>query len=562
MLNRREFISVPLATAIGAGSAASVQGGRGSETLSAGGGLLVAGDYIVDRDLTVAADLTLLPGARIVVAAHRTLTLAGDFAAPAAFVFPGAGTVDLNRSKALVARPEWWGAVPGDAALDSLPALNACIAAHPATALVAGDYFTSDTLRVTLPNRLIEGLTGFSNGRTSISRIVLRSGAGDVMQVGPDSQPASQNAFLPGIRLRQLELARSEALTAGPDAGAGAPAGLRVQYATACQFDNLTSMEHGIGYALRGVVRSFFRNCSAYRSRPARTKGKGSFFGFYFDGTAELGLAGGNASIYAIECVASVARGLALERSAGAYLPSAFADLFLVRFETAAMGYGILVEGLGTAAAAPRRKWGNGDLHIVMPILDDVSRAGIKLSGLSPYAMVDIVDPYVSVGRQALAAISIDSSNGLITVTAGQLHGWDNAEAGGSAIGLELRDAAGVTAKGTKLLGFTRPVEAATVHDLDLDIAVHNPDQLASQAAIQLVSCDRGSVRARARGRASAFPAGVSLEGKANAHLSIDVTGIDPLCIAGGARNTLRLDGTPVAEPGYFGTNLATGVMG
>jgi hypothetical protein len=197
--------------------------------------------------MVVSGDMLLLPGAQIAIASGRTLTLTGDFQAPASCIFTGSGKVDLNGSRVLVARPEWWGAVAGDAGPDCVGALEAAIAAHGAIALLADDYHLSRTLRITVPNRQIEGTTGFAGGRPTISRLVLTSPAGDVLQVGPDRDPGGPGAFLPGISLRLIELARSVPPVSASSLERGGPAGLRVQYATACQFENLTSMEHATG---------------------------------------------------------------------------------------------------------------------------------------------------------------------------------------------------------------------------------------------------------------------------------------------------------------------------
>jgi len=53
----------------------------------------------------------------------------------------------------------------------------------------------------------------------------------------------------------------------------------------------------------------------------------------------------------------------------------------------------------------------------------------------------------------------------------------------------------------------------------------------------------------------------VRLDGAANQHVAVDVTGIDPAAIAGGAANRLVWGTTPVRAAGAFGTNLASGIM-
>ena len=525
------------------------------------GTALAAGTYVVDRNLVVTGDVLLLPGARIEIAAGCTLTFVGDFQAPAAPVFTGSGQADLNSSRALVARPEWWGAKGSDPAMDCLPALRSAIAAHGYIALLAADYHLSDTLRITLPNRRIEGMTGFAAGRTTISRLVLTRGDGDVVQVGPDRDPGGAGAFLPGIVLSLFELARSVPVVGEASIEHGGPAGLRVQYATACRFENLTSVEHAVGYILRGAVRSFLRNCSAYRSQPGAASGGSSFVGFLFDGSADFGMAGGNASLYVDECVASTGAGTKLTRSIGAYLPGAFADIFLTRFEVASMTDGIVVDGLAGQRDVQRTRTGNVDLHIVSPILDAVSHVGLTLSRLAPYALVDVVDAYVAPLPGSLASVHVHDGSGMTTITGGQLIGWVDADQGGSGIGVHVVNAGGLTVRGLKILGHRRPLGLTGCRNFDIDVAINNPGQKASQAAVQIAGCDRGSVRAQVTGGAGVFPQGVRLDGQANQHIAIDVTGVDPAAVAGGEANKLVWDRTAVRVAGPFGTNLAAGVM-
>lgn len=558
MLDRRELVAgISLASLAGFAPGAA-QAAAGSLTGAGDPAMLAPGRYTVDADLTIERDLLLAPGAAIAVARGRTLTLIGDLIAPASHIFTGEGTVDLNRSKVLTARPEWWGAI-ADGKTNCLAALSACIAAHPSTALLAGDYAISDTLRIEIPQRTLRGMTSYA-GASLISRILMRNGTSDVIQVGPDRPSGGPGEYLPGIVLRDFEINRSVAVTpSSPGREASAPTGLRIQYAATCQFDNLASFESAIAYSARGLVRSFFRNCSAYRSRPSLNPASDVFYGFYFDGTLDNGLAGGNASLYINECVASAAVGIPLRRSVGAYLPAAFADIFMTRFETANLTDGIVVEGLGPAS--PRGKWGNGDLHITAPILDGCLRSGLTLSGLSPYAMVDVIDPYITCANGGFAAIQVLHGAGQVTLSGGQLIGWNNAEAGGNAIGIHAVGITGLDIAGTKLLGWRRPIGLSDCANFRVSAAIHNPVQKASQAAVQLANCARGTIAARITGGAGVFPQGVKLDGAANRLIAIDCTGIDPDCVAGGSANKLVASDRAITAVGAFGSHLATGIM-
>jgi hypothetical protein len=129
MVSRRELIGRMSAVAFAATATdACAQTGTApaSPLLAAKlpGITLPAGKHNVSANITVRADLLLMPGATIEIAAGRTLTLLGDFQAPVAHVFTGPGRVDLTGSRAPAAYPEWWGAARDDSSRDSLPALR------------------------------------------------------------------------------------------------------------------------------------------------------------------------------------------------------------------------------------------------------------------------------------------------------------------------------------------------------------------------------------------------------------------------------------------------------
>ena len=155
---------------------------------SPNGIVLGPGDHPVGANITIKTDILLLPGARIVVAPGRTLTVLGDFSAPVAPVFTGPGRIDLNTSRAPAAHPEWWGAVTGDAAADCLPALAACLAAHPVMHLRAADYFISDTWAIERAFcRIIgSGFRGTLAGRGT--RIIVTSGRAGVSGIAKSAR--------------------------------------------------------------------------------------------------------------------------------------------------------------------------------------------------------------------------------------------------------------------------------------------------------------------------------------------------------------------------------------
>ncbi len=359
-------------------------------------------------------------GTRFDIAAGATLTLTGDLIAGASRLFTGPGRVDLARSRIVAARPEWWGAVAGDPAIDSAPALHACLAAHPAMQLGVGDYHLATTLRIDRPNRRVWGI-GRAKGFGG-TRLLLHGGGGAVVLVGSETGPASVNDFLWGIDLRWLELGRTSAplrATGGP----GDAVGLRIRHVVDSVFEGVRASEHAVGFSLTGAVRSFLRDCTAFRSVPGAAGD--TFTGFDMDGRVPPPAiaTGANASLYLIDCAASIGGDPRLRVAAGCRLTGTLSDTFIDRFETTAIDVGILVDGRRDALTAAQRANGHVDLHIRGVVLDQCRDAGIRLTGLSDAALVDIVDPYVALSPAGTAAIDIADCGGGIDVSGGQLIG-------------------------------------------------------------------------------------------------------------------------------------------
>jgi hypothetical protein len=508
---------------------------------------LPPGRHVVSSNLTVRADIFVQPGATIEVAAGKTLTLLGDFQAPIGPLFSGPGKVDLNRSRASAAYPEWWGAGRDNSTVDSLPALRACVAAHPVTLLGAADYFIGSTWRIDIPHRRIWGAGKYWHGPNQGTRIIVTNGRQDVIQIGFDAPPSGPNAFLQSVDIRWLEVGRS---AAPADGGA---AGICIRYVLNCIIEGISAAEHTVGFSIAGAVRSHIRDCQAFRSIPGGSR----FVGFHLDGRGDIGLAGGNASIYLIDCNASIGGTPRLAESVGALLEGGFADSFLALFETSGVATGIKVDGLAPTINAHQAKAGHANLHLLMPVIDGFAGSGIEITNVSDHGMIDMVDPYVGAGAGAFAGIYLHNCKGMTTITGGQVIGWVDADTGGKALGIYGVDAEGIAVEGTKFLGFRRPFGFNRCHDLSLHPAINNPAQGALQGAVWLKDCRRGHIRPRIKGGRDAFPLGIHLRGS-SAQLSIDCTSIDEACIQGGAINRFQADGTApgVAPAGIMITGL------
>lgn len=511
--------------------------------------VLGPGTHYVTLSTTIKSDLTLLPGARIEVAAGRVLTLKGGFSAPVAGVFTGPGRVDLNASRCHAAYPEWWGAVTDDPAADCLPSLQACIAAHPCIVLRAADYHTADTFIVNRPHVRIwgSGYRGVTPGQGT--RIIVRSGTADVVRVGPSAKPPQVNDFLQGVDLRWIDLTRSRPLDA--PSSAPPPAGLLAQFLLFCQFEAVGSRENGAGFIARGLVRSAFRDCIAFRSFDGARSGA-PFRGFILDGDGDIGLAGGNASLSLDNCNVAVGGTPNIADSVGLLMTGGFADTRIASLETTQVATGIRVTG-NTAVLGPRAAVAHANLHIHAPVIDQCV-IGIEITDTAEQALIDLTAPYIGLAPAAEAAIRLNRMRGAFTLSGGQVLGGMNAQADGNAIGLHVANSSGLSVAGLKLLDLRRPVALENCRQVSLQAWIGNPGEKPTAAAATLTRCDRIGAALQISGRPGAFAQGIAID-PGTTDVAIDSTGIDQRAIAG---SRIVIGSRPLPIPGRLSSISAT----
>ena len=539
-LDRRTAIGLAVALPATAGAAPA----GSSPPLQARSTVLDSGEHRVTSNLTIKGDLLLMPGAAIRIAEGCVLTLLGDLQAPASHIFRGQGRVDLTRSRLGSARPEWWGAIPDDPEIDCAPAVEASLAAHHDIAFGSGSYFVSRTVRVVVSNRHIHGVGRARPELDRTTRLVLTAAQGDVLFVGHAQRPPRIIDFVEGVRIRDLHLlrARSAMDAAAPD-HADAPAGLRVRYVLNSVFEDLLAENQPIGFSVGGTARTFVRDCTAIMRNDLPGARQAQFWGFHFHGDVDIGLSGGNASLYVEDCHVHTTYGEPSPRSVGAYCSGAFADLYLIGFAAAEIARGIMVTGLLRSTSPAARRAGNADLQIIMPILDQCRQIALDIRDTSDHALIDVVSPYAALAAGAAAAINLERSNGQVSISGGQLIGIYNLAAGGSGIGLCGVSADGFDVGGLKLQGFPRPILLSRCSDFDVAASVSNPAGGAEAAAI-VEDCRTGSLRIRVKGRRRSFGAGVRLS--AGSSLMIETAGIDPDALEGGAAARVMRDGKPL----------------
>lgn len=486
--------------------------------------VLPAGLHRVRANLTIKGDLVLLPGARIDIAHGATLTVLGAFSAPVGPVFSGGGRADLNRSRTPAAHPEWFGAKTDNGAADCLPALRACLAAHPVMHLRAADYWMSDTFVVDRPFVRIRGAGYRGADQGQGTRLLVRSGSADVLRVGRDRAPGSVNDFLQGVDIRGMELGRTMPVAPG---ARGEPAGLRLRYVLHCQFEGLSARESGIGFTATGAVRTYLRDCIAFRSLPGTTPG--TWRGFQLGGFEEIGLAGTNGSVFVTDCSASIGGAPGVRDSVGLLLEGGFADTFVINFEATALETGIRIDG-AAARMGGRAVSGQANLHLRMPVIDQCGSVGIDVHDTSEYALIELTDPYVAVAPGAAAAIRFAGTRGATTITGGQLIG--RSASGNSAVtGLHARSASGIDVTGLKIADFARPVSLTGCTGIALAGQVHNPLVRSAAPAVFLQQCHYIRIALGISGQPRAFATGVILAEAPRGPVSIDAALIEDAAI-------------------------------
>lgn len=530
-ISRRHLITAGPASLLAAGSTAQTIANR----IETSDGLrLAAGVHQIARDTVIRGDVVLDPGARFVIAAGATLRLLGHFAAPIGPVFSGPGRVELAEGRTLEAYPEWWGAEP-ESGRDCITAMEACLAAHPIMRLGPHSYYISRTLVIEKHSRHVVGSGQRWIGPHTGTRIVL-TGTGDVLRIGTLRSPGVINDFLQGVMVSDLQLTRS-----APANGSGheAPAGLRIRYALFADVSRVWSKESINGFAIGGAVRTYLRDCNAFRS----VKGGSSVFrGFACDGSIEIGAAGGNASVYLVDCVASTGGEPPLTESVGLLLDGAFADTYASNFETVGIAVGIRLSGQVATLSTAKRRSGHADVRIVAPVIDQCTELGIEVRDTSDHTLIDISDAYVACAPGSRAALSFSRARGQITIRGGQLIGWTSQ----SAIGILAEQSEGLDFSGIKLLQFRKPVRLTACRDLSLGLAVNQPEGSGDGPAVSLTDCAEALVTTRVKGAPGSFTAGILIAGPKTRALNITPSAIREDTVGGNDRR-VTTSGVPTS---------------
>ncbi len=520
------------------------------------------GVYALSGSLAIDAYCAMSAAAQIGGAAR--ITFNAGFSAPIAHVFGTGLTVAFNPAFAPEGHPEWWGAITNTPSFDCEPALSACVAACPVTRLQPTSYWIARTWKLTTNWRTIQGTGMHGTGANPSTLVATADASIDVIQMGPDNQPAHIDNFLQGVQLKDLSVARSvppDLPPPGPDYRNGV-SGVRLQYVVQSIIERIWSRESINAFYIKACVATYLDHTHAERTLAAQGGDTGAdrYFGYFFDASANIGLANGNASVY-VDFFSST--GAPIINNAFVYTYGGFTDLYFNRGECGAHANGMQLNGGGAEDRQPSAE----DCHIHHVIMDGLSGDGILINQSNSGSAVSISQCYTA-GASGVAVHVVDSL-GAISITGCQFNGTSHA------IGLLVERGAGVTSANNIFNNFGAAMvwRHASSCECAGDTIQNFSAKGAGAGAIQLVSTVRSVWRGKIKGAAGALPKAVSLTmdsvgGGACDHNLIDCSGIDPACLAGGATNKLNISGVPVttagvtsAAPEGCSNNLAAGVM-
>lgn len=517
------------------------------------------GTYAINSNLTINSPVIVRRGAGITVGNGYTVTFNGTFYAGVHSVFSGAGTVAFNWKTTQRGFPEWWGAVSGagdiTTATANLAAINKCIVALPTTELQPADYFVSGTIQMNLPHRYLVGRSKrWESSTDAVTRVIVKSATADVVFVGTVVWPGSVDSMLTGCRLSNLHLTRDVLVT--PPAGGNeinGAAGVRLHYTRFTYLDQVQASENTIGFVIDGTVQTHLTLCHAFRSLAGSSPTGDFFWGYMQNGSASIGLAGGNASTYYTDCTVEVGGSPTLSDSIGFNLSGKPVDTFMFRPETSAVNQGIVVSGDSGAT-------GNADVHITDAVIDTFVLHGILIQSVGNYGAIDVKGGYFTPASTATDpyGIRVLNSTGMVALTNNQVIGTACPTV---SKGLVIQSSSGVMATNNMYLGCARPVWLTGSSSCVVRDIMNNPTGSTGAAAVLIQTSSRCTFAPVVNGGASAFAQGVWLDSTGNSYCEINCTGIDPACINGGANNKLCINSVQILATGLSGNHLVAGVM-
>jgi hypothetical protein len=199
------------------------------------------------------------------------------------------------------------------------------------------------------------------------------------------------------------------------------------------------------------------------------------------------------------------------------------------------------------------------DLHIIKPIIDGYTFAGIYISSTSRYGSVSIIGGYSAptAGATPTASIYVQNSVGCVSITGGFQHILGTAVCSG----LVISGSSQVTSIGNNYIECrSYPVDIGTSADCAIADRVSNWNNTAS-AVLRTTSSSRLKLDMCCSGAANKISLGYQAFSILNYYCEFNCTGLNPAPIYGGSANKLVINGVQIVAVGPTGTNYASGVM-
>jgi hypothetical protein len=520
------------------------------------------GTYKITSNLTLSPLIIFERGAILNIATGVTVAFSAGLNADIYRIFNCAGTgkVTINNQYTSIGYPEWWGAISNDTGTDCAPAINACIVACPVTYLQEAVYQTASTiLHQTAGRSVIGAMNGNVAGNSQGSTIQIGSGTATIYKIGPDSYTGTMQS---NNVLRYVSLQRSVSL-----ATQSGCSGLLIQFTVWTDIDRVFTTQNQYGFQIRGTSNTHMNFCVTNRTAASVGTGTDQYYGFYLNADTNIGLAGGNASLYLDQCV--VGNGItwtsALDYqglvATGTY---GYSDLFINKFETSQMGQGITLVGTGNTSGTIDYK--NEDVQITNCILDTCNIAGIELYNTSLYGVVQITGGYIATNTSNTSFYGIYYSNnkGAISVSQVEILLGVNSGSGiyavytdGTNKGITHTNNIAYECSSSNGVYYLSNVSNSYFADQIRNYSVTN-----GNAAITITnSSSRNVFQMTVAGKASAFSVGYYAVTTNTTYNEYRCSGIDPVCLS---NPTYKMDynATAITTATIFGTgNLTQGIM-
>lgn len=509
-----------------------------------------AGTYLIGTSIVLPAEVIFDAGAKLLIGNGITVTFNGCVNAGVYQIFQcsGTGEVVFDWRFTNEGYPEWWGAA-SDGATDCLAGMQASLKALKTTRLQPGDYFVSETVKIIYDHRwLIGSGSQYTGGSDQVTRLIVTNGSSYTLQIGPDVNPGAINLFQKQNVVRDLQISRSVAPVIASDC-----AGISAQYTLYCELISVKAEEHIIGFRFFGNVYLKCTDCFSVRASAGTGTGD-KWYGYYIDGSANIGASGGNASLYINYCSASCNRtALSAGQSYGFFANQKFTDLFIESPETVNCNIGMYIEGNAPTTSV----YSNLDLQIKNPIHDAFFNVGTYFKNINKYGSASLIGGYHGAHPNATRCIWVENCEGSVAMIGGQVIATPSA----TVAAVVIENSHGAVIDRTQILEpIAYGVLLIDAYNCDIRPVVKNYLNTLTQAAVTLLTSDRNYVAPIAYGDPGLMLYGINVGDATSGYNELNCTGIES-SVVGGSADKLVINGIQITTTGLSGTNLVSGVM-